>query len=93
MQDVQPAELVDRRADRPLEALRLGYVGADCYRTVAGEMRGLLARGGVDLGDCDLGALAREQDGGGAADPGARAGDEGDLAVQTRHGVIPPLLV
>jgi hypothetical protein len=38
-------------------------------------MRGLLARGGVDLGDRDLGALAGEQDGGGAADPGACAGD------------------
>jgi len=35
---------------------------------------------GVDLGDHHLGAFAGEQDSGGAADPGPRAGNESDLS-------------
>src|SRR6202047_843837 len=53
-------------------------------------MRCLLARGEVDLGDCDLGALAREQEGGGAADPGAGTGDERYLTCEPPHcGFLP----
>ena len=48
-------------------------------------MRGLVAGARVDLGDDDLGALAREQHGGGAADAGPRPGDERDLAGEFRH--------
>ena len=62
VQHVEPAEFVDRRAERRLQAVGLGDVGADRDRAVAGEMRGFLARRGVDIGDRDLGALAREED-------------------------------
>jgi hypothetical protein len=48
-------------------------------------MRCLLARGEIDLSDCDLGALAREQEGCGAADPGAGAGNERYLSREPRH--------
>jgi hypothetical protein len=68
-----------------LQAVGIGHVGADRDRLVAGEMRGFLAGRGIDLGDSHFGAFAREQDGGGAADPGAGAGDEGDLACEPCH--------
>jgi hypothetical protein len=81
--------------DRPLQAVGLGYICTNGDRAVAGQMRGFLARSGVDLGDRDLGAFAREQNRGGAADPGARAGDEGDLPVESIHLIrdisIPPI--
>jgi hypothetical protein len=57
-------------------------------RAIAGEMRGLLACHGIELGDRHPGAFTGEQDRGGTADPGARAGDEGDLAGKSRHRLI-----
>ncbi|KIU01461.1 hypothetical protein QU38_01510, partial [Staphylococcus aureus] len=83
--DVEPAVSLDRERDqRPRIVL-----GAH----VAGERHGLAA-GGLDLGDearklglapgadHHLGALRREQFGGGAADAGAGTGDDGDLALK-----------
>src|SRR5438477_268491 len=49
------------------------------------EMRALLARRRIDLGDRDPRAFARKQNGRGAADPGARSGDQRHLTVETRH--------
>ncbi len=90
MEHVEPAELVDGGTDGRLQDVGVGDVGADCDRLVAGEMRGLLARREIDLGDCDPGAFAREQDSGGAADPGAGAGDESYLAREPRHECYVP---
>ena len=91
VEHVEPAEFVDGRADRRLEAVGVGDVSADRDRPVAGEMRGLLARGGIDIGDRDPGAFARKQDRRGAADPGTGASDEGYLACEPRHRFLLPV--
>jgi hypothetical protein len=59
-----------------LQTLGIGDVGADGDRRVSGEMRRFFAGRSIDIGDGDAGAFAREQKRGGAADPGAAAGDE-----------------
>jgi hypothetical protein len=76
VQHVEATELVDGDADRRAETVGIGDVGADGDRFVAGKMGSFLAGPGVDLGDGDLGAFAREEDGGGRADPAAATGDE-----------------
>ena len=76
VQYVQPAEVLHRGADRGLEAGIVGHIGADGDRAVAGEMRGFVAGGGVDVGDGDTCAFARKQEGGGSTDAGAGTGDE-----------------
>ena len=76
------AEMIGRGFDGALDAVRLGDVGRNRDRSVAGKMRALVAARRIDLGDCDAGALAREQNGRGAPDPGARPGDQRHLAVK-----------
>jgi hypothetical protein len=66
-------------ADRRLQTVGVGHVGLDCDRLIAGELRGFLPGPGIDLGNSYSGAFARKQDGGGAADPGARAGMKATL--------------
>src|SRR5438874_844966 len=75
VQDMQPAEMIGGCLNGALEVVGIGDVGRDRDRAVAGEMRALLARRRIDLGDRDPRALAGEQDCRGAADPGARPGD------------------
>src|SRR5262245_54186938 len=54
----------------------------------SGEEGGRLAGGlGVDVGDGDAGAFAREEMRDGAADVGAGAEDNRDLALETSHAV------
>jgi hypothetical protein len=85
VQDVEPAEMAGRGLDGARDAVGIGDIGRDRDRAIAGEMRALLARRRIDLGDRDAGALAGEQDRGGAADPGARAGDQRHLAFEPIH--------
>src|SRR5207248_3197528 len=86
---VEPAEMTDRILDRTRDAVGLGDIGLDRDRPVAGEMRTLLARHAVELGDRHPGALAGEQNSGGAPDPGASTGDQHDLAVKPPHANSP----
>jgi hypothetical protein len=60
-------------------------VGTDRDRAVPRQPRGLFAGAGVDIGDSDPGALARELDRGGASDPGAASCDQRDLTLQPPH--------
>ena len=88
MEHVEAAELIDRRTDRRLQTIRVGHVGEDRNGLIAGELRGFLARRAVNIGYRNLGALTCEQNGGGAADSGAGAGDECDLACKSWHLVF-----
>jgi hypothetical protein len=83
MEHVETAKLVDGRADRRLQAVGVGHIGTDRDRLICSEVSGFLASLGIDLGNSDFGAFAREQDGSGAAYPGASTGDEGYLACET----------
>jgi hypothetical protein len=82
VQHLEAAEFVDGGADRRLQAVGVGHVGADRDRFVAGEMGGFIAGLGIDLSDSYFGTFAREQDGSGATDPGTGAGGEGYLACE-----------
>ena len=83
-QDVDHAVLVvdlcGKRIDRFLVA-DIGLV-RDCPGAgVPDRRRGVLRRGQVTVDDHDgVGALARQFQGGGAADPGAGTGDQGEFA-------------
>jgi hypothetical protein len=90
MDHVEAAEFVDGDADRRLQAVGVGHVGADRDRLVAGEMSSFLAGPGIDLGNGDFGALTGEQDSGGTADPVTGAGDEGYLACKPWHRIFLP---
>ena len=54
MEHVKPAELVDGRADRCLQTIRVGHVGTDRDCLVAREVSGLFAGSCVDLGNGDF---------------------------------------
>src|SRR5688572_1619261 len=88
-QDVEPAELLDRRVDNGLRIGLLGDVAANGDR---------LAAGGGDAGDNGLGALLAggivdddgrafggEGRGDGGADALGCAGDEGDFSGELAH--------
>ena len=90
VQHVQAAEGVQRGADRGLDAGLVRDVGPDRDRAVAGQVRRLLAGRDGDVRHDHLGALAREQHRGGAADPGGRTRDERHLACQSCHGISYP---
>jgi hypothetical protein len=85
VEHVEAAELVDGGADRRLQGVRVGHVGADRDRFVSSELGGFLAGLSVDLSNGDSGALASEQDCAGAADPVTSAGDEGYPAREPWH--------
>jgi hypothetical protein len=68
-----------------LQTVGFGYVGTNGDRPVAGEMRGFFARLDIDVGNHHLSPFASKQDGSGAADPGAGAGNESDLVGEPRH--------
>src|SRR5271165_1900291 len=85
MEHVEMAELVDGRADRCLQAVGVGHVGADRNRLVSSKVSGLLAGLAVDLGDCDLRTFAGEQNCGSAADAITGACDEGHPACKPWH--------
>src|SRR5207247_9852097 len=53
--------------------------------------RRLLARLPADVGDADTRALGGEEESGLAPDPAGRAGDDGDLAVESVHRGLPTL--
>jgi hypothetical protein len=85
VQHVEPPEpIVDAIEEGP-ERIDVGGVGghrvgaAPCVR---GEGRGLLHARPVDVDGEDLGALGAEPQRGGAAHPGAGAGDERDPSLQ-----------
>jgi hypothetical protein len=84
--------VVHRPPDGAGDAVRLAHIGLDGDRVAAAAddaVRRFLAARPVDLGHGNPRALAREQLGRAAADAGAGAGDEGDLALQPRHGASP----
>jgi hypothetical protein len=54
MEHVETAELIDGGADRWLQAVGVGHVGADRDCLVAREVSGLFAGSCVDLGNGDL---------------------------------------
>jgi hypothetical protein len=85
VQDVQSAELLHCAADCGLQTCLVGYVGADCDRAVAGEMRGLFAGCAADLRDRNASAFAREQDSRCATNAGPGTGDECHLAIEPSH--------
>ena len=85
MEHVEAAELVDGGADRRLQAVGVGNVGADRDRFVSSEVSGFIAGPRIDLSNGDSGTLAGEQDCGGAADPVTGAGDEGYPAREPWH--------
>jgi hypothetical protein len=80
---VEAAELVDGGADRRLQAVGVGNVRTDPDRLVASQVSGFLAGLSIDLSNGDSGALASEQDCGGAPDPVTGADDEGYPARET----------
>ena len=82
--------MIDHPADRGLQTVGIGHVGAYRDRVVAGEMRGFLAGRGTDLRDRYLGAFARKADSGGTADASTGTGDKRNLAGETIHGGVPP---
>ena len=55
---------------------------APAVRDLAGHG---LGGGAIDVGDVDVRALGREQEGGGPADAGARPRHQRDAALETRH--------
>jgi hypothetical protein len=85
VEHVEAAELVDGGADRRLQAVGVGHVGTDRDRFVSSEVGGFLAGPSIDISNGDSGALANEQDCGGAADPVTGAGDEGYPAREPWH--------
>jgi hypothetical protein len=70
-----------------------GSVGADRDRFVSSEVSGFLAGPSIDLSNGDPGALAGEQDCGGAADPVTGAGDEGNRPREPWHRSPPRLKI
>ncbi len=92
VQHMQRAVVLDRFADRCLDAFGFGDVCSDGDYLSAGlgdQLRGLLTGLGVDVRDDDLRTLLREQLCGRPADAGAGPGDDGDFSVQTRHVCFP----
>jgi hypothetical protein len=68
-----------------LQAVGVGHVGTDRDCFVSSEVSGFLAGLIIDLSNGDSGALASEQDCGGAADPVTGARDEGYPAREPWH--------
>src|SRR5215831_2159141 len=102
-QDVQPPVLAHYLVEHLVHGLLVGYVGGDEDRPAAGlghllhaDLHAMLDRfsGGdrafrpAHVVDGDVGALFTEADGDRLADAGAAAGDDGDLALQSLHGVL-----
>ena len=84
--DIQPAEGLDGQRDKGLGIVLGAHVAGECHRAAAvGLDLGDEARefGFAPCADDHLGAFGCEQLGGGPADAGACAGDDGDLVLKT----------
>ena len=90
-EDIEGAECLDHLGGSVVHLLLVGDVHRDADGALAGGVD--LARGGIgrlliEVGDGDLCAFARENDGDLLADAAGRARDDGDLVLQT-HGTSP----
>ena len=84
--DIEPAVGLDRQRHQRLGIVLRAHVAGERHRAAAAALDlGDQARqfGFAPCADHDLGAFGREQLGGGPADAGAGAGDDGDLVVKT----------
>jgi hypothetical protein len=85
-QDIERPEFLDDLGAGGLHLLFVSDVHGDPDGAIASGIdpaSGGLRRFLVEVGDGDLGAFARENDGDLFADPACRAGDHGDLVRQT----------
>ena len=84
---------VHRRLDHPPHAIGIGDIHLDRGRRSAFAARrggGCLRRRRIHVGDGDLRPLGGEAQAGGAANPGAAAGDDANLVGKTRAGLAQP---
>ena len=95
VENVQRAIVVQGRIDRRFHAGFDRHVGRHRDTIAAGlddHLSDLFSGRLVELGDDDFRALGGHRLGGGAADAGARTGDECDLAGQTWHEHFPVVM-
>jgi hypothetical protein len=87
--DVHPAETFDSSGNACFDGRLVAHVHGDAHRGAAGSIdfiRGCLRRRQLQVGDHDFCALHREALGDLFADAARRAGDDGNLAAEMRHG-------
>ena len=90
-QHVDATEALDRPFDHRARSLHGGDVGDDQLRVgprFADERDGLVAADVVDVGEHEHGTFLREPHRGGAPEPRARAGDDGDLPVEPHRAPL-----
>jgi hypothetical protein len=85
VQDVEPAEGVERRSDHANDTVFVGHVDPDGDRVgcVGGDLFG---GGQVQIADDDLGPFRSHASGRSSADTAAAPGHDCDLAVESSHG-------
>ena len=90
MEDVEPAETIDRGIDHRFDGCRVGCVELHGKRGIAQRFRSRSCAILEQVGDDDPAALIHYPAGDGRTDAAAAASDNGDLAFEPAHPVILP---